>query len=166
MYGRHLPRLAIAALVGLVLLAGCAQSSPTLTSQTVTSLFVIRTGGFPLNHIPPFQRTATDAAKVQRLYNALLALPAFPPGTFSCPADFGVAYHLTFFNQSVIALQATVKPDGCEGVSFNGTTQWTKWVATSPQFWTLFADTLGVPESVVYPVVPQPAGPSAPTTVP
>lgn len=160
---RHLPRLAIAALVGLVVLVGCAQSSRTVTAQAVTSLHVIRTSAFPQNHIPPFERTATDAAKVQHLYNALLALPTPPPGPLFCPVDFGVAYHVTFFNQSVIVLQATVKPDGCRSVSLsNGKSRW----AYSDTFWTLFADTLGVPESVVYPVVPQPTGPSAPTAVP
>ena len=162
MYGRHLPRLAIAALVGLVVFVGCAQSSHTVTAQAVTSLHVIRTSAFPANHIPPFERTATDPAKVQRLYNALLALPTPPPGIF-CPIDFGVAYHLTFFNRGVTILQATVKPDGCRSVSLsNGKSRW----AYSDTFWTLFADTLGVPESVVYPVVPQPTGPSAPTAVP
>jgi hypothetical protein len=163
MDGRNLPRLAIAALVGLTLLAGCAQSLRTVTSQTATSLHVIRTSAFPSNHIPPFERTATDAAKVQRLYNALLALPTPPPGPLSCPVDFGVAYHVTFFNQSVIVLQATVKPDGCRSVSLsNGESRW----AMDDQFWAVFADTIGAPESVIYPVVPQPTGPSAPTAAP
>lgn len=160
---RYLPRLATAALVGFVVLVGCTQSSRTVTSQTATSLHVVRTSAFPSNHIPPFERTATDAAKVQRLYNALLALPAFPSGIIHCPADFGVVYHLTFFNQSVIVVQATVKPDGCRGVTLsNGQPRWVR----DDQFWAVFADTLGVPESVVYPVVPQPTGPSAPTAAP
>ncbi len=164
MDGQHLPRLAIAALVGLVLLAGCAQSSRAVTSQPVTSLHVIRTSAFPPNHIPPFERTATDAAKVQRLYNALLALPTPPPsGTIYCPADFGVAYHLTFFRMGTTVLRATVEGSGCRYVALsNGERRW----AYSDTFWAVFADTLGVPESVVYPVVPQPTGPSAPTAAP
>lgn len=154
---RLVPQLTALAVVGLAMLAGCAQSA-ALPPQTVTSLHVIRTSAFPANRIPPFERTASDAIKVQRLYNALMALPAFPSGTFSCPVDFGVVYHLTFFHQSAIALRADVKPDGCQGVSFNGANRGTKWVATSPQFWVLFADTLDVPESAVYPVIPQPEG--------
>jgi hypothetical protein len=70
----------------------------------------------------------------------------------------GVVYHLTFFHQSAVALRADVKPDGCHGASFNGATLWTTWVATSPQFWALLAETLDVPPSAVYPVIPQPAG--------
>lgn len=162
MHGRYLPRLAIAALVGLVVLAGCAQSSRTVTSRTVTSLHVVRTSAFPSNHIPPFERTATDAAKVQRLYDALLALPTPPTGTIHCPADFGVAYHLTFFRMGATVLQATVEGSGCRFVALsNGERRW----AYSDTFWAVFADTLDVPESELFPT-PQPTGPSAPTAAP
>jgi hypothetical protein len=149
--------------VELALLAGCAQSSQPITPQTVTSLHVIRTSAFPSNHIPPFERTATDAAKVQRLYHALLALPTPPPsGTIHCPADFGAAYHLTFFNQGATVLTATVEESGCRFVTLsNGERRW----ANSDTFWAVFADTLDVLESELFPT-PQPTGPSAPTAVP
>lgn len=153
------PQLAIPALAALMLLSGCG-------SDSYTSLHVLRTSAFPANHIPPFERTVNNPAKVQRLLNALAALPAYPSGIMHCPADFGVVYHLAFQGQAFLYGQASIQAGGCQGMSFNGTSRWTHWVAISPRFWSLFADTLGVPESAVYLVVPQPTGPSAPTAVP
>jgi hypothetical protein len=162
-------KLAIQALVGVVCLAACGQPThhitPTPTSplpQTVTSLHVIRTSAFPQNHIPPFEQTVNDAPKVQRLYNALLALPTPPPGLVNCPLDIGVAYHVTFFNRAAANLQATVNESGCRfAMLSNGKRLW----AYSDTFWMVFADTLGVPESALFPA-PQPTGPSAPTPGP
>jgi hypothetical protein len=102
---------------------------------------------------------------VQRLLNALSALPAYPSGIIHCPADFGVVYHITFQGQAFLGGQATIQAGECQGMSFNRTGRWAQWAATSPQFWSLFADTLGVPESALFPA-PQPTGPSAPTAVP
>jgi hypothetical protein len=40
--------------------------------------------------------TVTDPAKVARIAAAVDGLPLFPPGVFSCPADFGRVMRLTF----------------------------------------------------------------------
>jgi hypothetical protein len=40
--------------------------------------------------------TVTDPAKVARIAAVIDGLPLFPPGEFSCPADFGRAMRLTF----------------------------------------------------------------------
>ncbi len=154
------PCTALLALAALVLVAGCG------TDYFPTSVHVLRTDAFPDNHIPPFEETVANQAKAVRLYSALLALPAYPSGTVKCPADFGVVYQLLFQGMASIQQHMSVQAGGCRGVSFNGTSHWTHSAATSPQFWPLFAETLGVPESVVYPVVAQPTGPSAPTPVP
>jgi hypothetical protein len=160
--GQRFPRLAVMALVGLVCLAACTPQSAT-TPPALTSAHIIRTSAFPGNHIPPFERTVTDAAKVQQLYAMLVALPAMPPGIYHCPVDLGVQYHLTFFTGNTPFTSATVDAGGCGGVTVGNSSHW--W-ARDATFWQQFADDLGVPEAMVYPVAPQSSGPSAPTAVP
>jgi hypothetical protein len=56
---------------------------------------------------------------VARIAAAVDRLPLFPPGEFSCPADFGTGIRLTFRasgNGPVLAL-VTGHDTGCEGVS-------------------------------------------------
>lgn len=136
----------LAALVALIL-AGCSGS--TSSSQApivVTSVHVLRSGENPLHHIPPLDRTVSDAAKVQHLYNVLHALPLFPRDKIMhCPADFGVLYHLTFYRDGTEVSWATVNPYGCQGVTLpNGDIRWS---ANIEYLWQVFADALGVPES-------------------
>ena len=157
--------MALLALVAVVPMAGCGGGGCTAEcAKLFSSLHVLRTSAYPDNHIPPFEQTVTDQAKMQRLYSALHALPAYPSGIITCPADFGVFYHLTFYGVFRFA-QANIQAGGCQGVSFDGTSHWTHTTANSPQFWTLFAETLGVPEIELFPT-PQPSGPSAPTPGP
>jgi hypothetical protein len=51
-----------------------------------------------LRPLPPgvHQVTVTRTAKVTRIASAVDGLPIFPPGVFSCPADFGREMRLTF----------------------------------------------------------------------
>ena len=159
--------VAASLLTALALLGACAlpvygEPGP----QTVTSLAVVRTSPISPNHLAPFAETVTDAGKTRKLYNALLALPAFPSGPMACPADFGVEYHLTFFRDAAVVARVIVQPEGCQWVSLtNDDTHWTRWAATSPGFWRQFADTLGVPESTIF-ETPQPNGPPTPTAAP
>jgi hypothetical protein len=159
-----------------------AQSQPTQTRQTsqhtasqqatylrpgawrVASARAILTSDFPANHVPPFDRTSTSATEAQQLYNALLALPVMPAGTYYCPADFGNVYHLMFYDDSAqLAALAIVKPDGCETAILPDGSH--RWAATDQSFWATFAAAMNVPTSALFPT-PNPDGPSAPTALP
>ena len=154
--------LATTALVALACLVACSRA-PTTSQRTFTALRVTRTSAFPRNGIPPFDATTDNAASVRQFYQTLLALPAPPSGPINCPADFGVAYQLTFYAGTVATARATVDAGGCGLVTVGGSTHW--WIQ-SPSFWQEFADTLGVPVADLYPVVPQPTGTGGTTTAP
>jgi hypothetical protein len=144
-------------LAGLV--AGCGVSTATRASASgITSFHIVRTSAFPSNHIPPFERTVVDARQAVKVYTALQALPVFPKGVMNCPADFGVAYHLTFFRGQSSTSWARVNPGGCEGVQLaDGSV---RWAATSKAFWQTLADAVGVPVSTLF-VVPGDNGASS-----
>lgn len=173
-----------------LLLAACSPAEPTrrditqpaanqqaaqrLTSQPATYLRpgvwrvgwarAILTSAFPANHIPPFDKTSTSAAKAQRLYNALLALPVMPAGPYYCPIDFGTLYHLSFYDDAThVAATAIVEPGGCGDVTLPDGAH--RWTATTPSFWPTFAAAFNVPESAIWPQ-PHQSGPSAPATLP
>jgi hypothetical protein len=154
----------LAAVLTVLFLTGCGTSEPAVTAHLeVDAVHVLRTSAFPGNHLPPLDQTVADAARAQRLYDAIQALPPFPTGEFFCPADFGEAYSVMFFRKGVEVSWAIVKPDGCRGVSLP--TGGPRWSATRDQFWQVFADALTVPESALFPI-PRPDGPSAPTPLP
>jgi hypothetical protein len=170
MHRRRLPWLAVPALLALVGVVGYAWAvtsgliPPQLPSPppSSSSLHVLRTSDFPQNHIPPFATTVTDANKITHLYMTIQALPAYPTGEF-CPVDFGVYYQLTFHSTTSPVPQVDIDATGCQGVSFGSThSAPQKSVLWSPQFWQLFAQTLGVSASSLS-VLPQDTGPSAPT---
>jgi hypothetical protein len=117
---------------------------------------------FPQNHIPAFELTVNDAARAQRVYNAVLALPTTHPP--SCPADLGDAYEVTFYDQDATVLHAAIEISGCQDVRFSNGER--RWAIDDITFWPMFADALGVPESAIYPVVSQPQCPCAPTPMP
>ena len=171
MRGRHFPWVAGFALVALACVAGCGQARTTVPAPTATatpapmptptpsavsataavvpqftSLYVLRIG-------TPFDKTVTDAATIQHLYQAIQALPAFPASPFSCPPDTtgNEAYALTFSGTSVETVSVNIQIGGCQGVLFNGAHGWTQWVAQTPGFWQQFAETLGVPVSTILP---------------
>jgi hypothetical protein len=130
-----------------------------------SSLHVLRTSDFPQNHIPPFAATVTDAAKIQGLYEAIEALPAYPTTGMFCQLDLGY-YHLAFRSTTSLVLQVDIEVGGCWGVYFDGTRSPPEKWAASPHFWQLFAHTLGVSASTLTSFSPQDTGPSAPTPGP
>jgi len=67
---------------------------------------------------PPASVTVTDPAKVAKLVALVNALPLFPPGVFSCPADDGRGVRLTFLAKTGGPTVATAfaKSNGCGGV--------------------------------------------------
>jgi hypothetical protein len=68
--------------------------------------------------------TVTDPAKVAAIAAVIDGLPLFPPGTFSCPADFGAYMKLTFRTalHGPVVAQLTAAYGGCGtvSVSING----------------------------------------------
>lgn len=69
---------------------------------------------------PPAPVTITDPAKVRALTALIDGLAPFPPGVFSCPADFGDSLVLTFRagpGGPAFAV-ATADLGGCNGVNF------------------------------------------------
>lgn len=60
-------------------------------------------------------KTITNAATAQALYNAAFALPAYPSGIINCPLSAGITYHLAFTRHGGSVL--TITANGCERVS-------------------------------------------------
>jgi hypothetical protein len=177
MQRRFSPWLTMLAIAVLVCLVGCTLSltvgpilpwpGPILPLPVgeYSRLDVLRTSGSPENHVPPFAATITDATKINRLLAAIEALPAYPGGIF-CPLGLGIYDHLAFHSITSLVFQVDIDTGGCQVVYFYGTRQPPETYALgSPDFWYLFAQTLGVPLStVVFPLPPPPyTGPLAPT---
>lgn len=145
---------------------GAIRSAPFQRAGTadISAVRAILTSGFPSNHFPPFDRTSTSATKAQQLYNALLALPVMPAGTYYCPIDFGNMYHLMFYDDSArLVATATVKPDGCKTAILPDGSH--RWAVTDKGFWSTFAVAMNVSTSALFPEA-NPDGPSAPTSLP
>jgi hypothetical protein len=135
----------------LALLPGCgirSSANPGAGGDTFISLRAIRTSGFPQNHVPPFDHTTGDTAKIMQLYEAMLALPPFPSGTINCPNDLGVAYHLTFVRADEATATVLVNATGCQSVVFSPQHD-IRANFDSDAFWRLFADTFDVPQSAL-----------------
>ena len=61
---------------------------------------VIRVNRIPFNHYLPFPtRTITDPRAVQRLFDAVQALPRLSlPHVINCPVDLGLEFSSDFFS--------------------------------------------------------------------
>jgi hypothetical protein len=170
--------LAFAVLFAPLCVAGCGQTAMPAPALTFTPLPTSTAVAAPptIDVVPlitrlrvqstatSFDKTVTDAPKIQRLYQAIQDLPAIPAPPLSCPPDIDQnnEYMLTFNTGELVAIQSS----GCQWVRFNYDHGYTKWVLTTPQFWPQFADTLGVPESAIYPVPRQPDWPPVLTPTP
>lgn len=89
------------------------------------------------------QKTVSNPVVVQRLYQAILALPPAPTGVQLCPFDTGAEFYLSFYYKNDHILQATVHPGGCRFVSVTGSYS----RSTNSSFWSVLANTIGIPES-------------------
>jgi hypothetical protein len=128
-------------------------------------LDVLRTSAVPENDFPPFAATVTDAPKINRLLAAIEALPAFSAGTVFCPLGLDTYDHLAFHSTMSLVLQVDIDTAGCNEVYFNGTRHPPQKSAGSPDFWQLFAQTVGVPVSTLQFTLP-PGFPDSPYTGP
>lgn len=138
---------------GVIILVAIAVSLIAARSEPITSATIVRTRApesFPVASFSP--HTVNDAAKAQRLYDAVRALPA-PTGNgiFSCPIDFGTRYQLTFRSASGVQLTATLEAGGCRTLYIGGNHGYT----TDTAFWQLLADTFGVSDAQLFPVPPR-----------
>ena len=125
-------------LLGLaaLLVQGCGGQ---VTSVRADTLVVRKTA--PMDGMPSWTRTVRNARAVERLAEVLLSLKPAPQGIGTCPADFGIVYHMTFKYRDKTALTATVDGSGCEEAYVRGHTLW----AIKRSFWSTLAQTLGTP---------------------
>jgi len=79
---------------------------------------------------------------VQRLYQAIQALPRFPTNqVFNCPVDNGIKYQLDFFQGNATFLHVTLDASGCRALHLT-----TKDVRqTNDAFFSLLASEIGLP---------------------
>jgi hypothetical protein len=95
----------------------------TATAVTISMEIGLNQGG----RKPPAPVTITDPAKVRALIALINGLGRFPPGQYSCPADFADGLTLTFLagpGARAIAV-ATVDLSGCDvvGLTIGGRRQ-------------------------------------------
>jgi hypothetical protein len=92
------------------------------------------TAGFP--PLPPEKViTNTYASTVARLVRDVNSLPAFPPGTISCPFDDGSYYQVEFSYADGGSRTLHVERRGCQGVGLAELPQHSvAWSATDPRF--------------------------------
>ena len=148
----RLALLAAAAGLACAGLAGCAGAvagtgkAPAVCAQagSITRLVIHRVNGLPQNHERfsfPALITVTSARRAQSVAQALCALPLMPPGTFSCPNDWGISYRLTFATTARRFAPVTAEISGCQVVHGLGAVRWT---LTSPGFWRTLAQAAGI----------------------
>ena len=93
------------------------QIPPDARVVTITPVFGIR----PAKRFVRLDQavTVTSPAKVAAIAAVIDGLPLFPPGAFSCPADFGAAMRLTFRTspQGPVVAQLSAQYGGCGVVS-------------------------------------------------
>src|SRR3990170_2142728 len=106
------------------------------STPSTPALRVVRLSG--LYPVAVFDRSVDDAARVERMYNALVSLP-FARHRW-CPYSVGTRYQLTFSDSGRSILVANVQSDGCREATIPGSRR----RATNDSFWALFAETLGL----------------------
>jgi hypothetical protein len=146
------------ALIAVVALTSCTNTAPYPDPRVITALQATRPADRQ-HGIAPFDHRGDDAAKVQRFYAVLLALPVPHGQAAPCPPGIGVVYELGFeYSDGTSAFEAQAHADGCQLVDWpspDGHTYVVRQI-DGEGFWSLLADALGVPESQIYPVLPAP----------
>jgi hypothetical protein len=126
----------------------------------VSTMTFNATSSISSNPAPTLELLTLDP-QAQDIASAILDLPQMPPGTYNCPADFGVSYFLVFTGGDPTGVGetvmiATLDPAGCQAgqISADGQRVYHFWTATSPDFWSRLAGDLGVAEAAIYPYTP------------
>jgi len=144
--------VAAAAALACAALAGCAGAAagtgktPAVCAQagSITRLVIHRVNGLPQNHERfsfPAWITVSSARRAQSVAQALCALPVMPSGTYACPADWAISYHLIFATTARRFAPVTAEISGCQVVHGLGAVRWTE---TSPDFWRTLAQAAGI----------------------
>jgi hypothetical protein len=137
--------------VGVLAVASCG-GDPLVEDTHVTGLHFTTTSAFPDNPRPKdVDVTLSDPEPARAIYEATLALPAFPPGIFHCPASLGYGHKIDFVRGTTIVVTATLE-GGCRPVTISGAPPVRQAGAA---YWTLLASKLGVEESDFF-AFPQP----------
>jgi hypothetical protein len=149
--------LLLGCLAATIAIGGCSAGPGEVIAELqarrafVTEVEFTTTSSQPSNPPPPVRVSLTDAIAAESVYDATLALPVFPDGTFSCPADFGILYHLVFSSSDGTVMIADVNPNGCGDVRVAGAgSSVVLRSSTSPTYWPALAQGLGIPESEIY----------------
>jgi hypothetical protein len=121
-------------------------------ARRVDRLTIGRVDLYPQNHVHftfPAHLTVTSAQRAQAAARALCTLPAVPADfrSFSCPADLGISYVLTFTAGDSKLAPVTVDPAGCQEVDGLGPVPGLsppRWTERTPAFWSVLATAAGI----------------------
>jgi hypothetical protein len=127
---------------------GGAGGSLCASNGRVDRLVVQRADLLPQNHPQftfPAKIAVTDPGQARSVAQAACALPPMPSGTFSCPADMGIVYRLTFSAGGKELPPVQADAGGCGMVHGIGQTRWT---ISFPGFWQILAAAMGIRQPI------------------
>jgi hypothetical protein len=138
--------LACSALVacGSAVAAGTGGGGLCSSAGRVDHLVVERVNLIRQNHPRftfPAKITVSDPAQARSVARAVCALPSMPSGSFSCPADSGVIYRLTFTAGGKKFPPVRAEATGCGEVRGIGQIHWT---LHSTGFWRTLGTAMGI----------------------
>jgi hypothetical protein len=115
-------RPALAVMLVVIAAAGCGAAAGAAAGRREripTGARVVQVTVRKFNRRIQGPITIRSLSAVRRAVALLNTLAPFPPGVFSCPADFGVLIHLAFYRRlgSAALAVASVDPGGCGEVS-------------------------------------------------
>jgi hypothetical protein len=129
------------------LLLGCDGSSLD-SGARITGLHFTTTSAFPENPAPTnVDVTLSDEDRSRAVFDATLALPAFPPGRIHCPSDPGYGHKIVFMDGQTAIVTATLNSGGCRDAAISGAPPVRQ---TTEAFWVLLAQKLGVDQSTFF----------------
>ena len=117
------------------------------TTQSVQRLSIRRTNSLPQNHEHftfPAHVNIGDPGTVRAVAKAVCDLPPMPLGGFSCPADWGITYTLSFVAGGTNSPAVTIDATDCQTVRGLGRV---RWVARTPAFWPMLGQAMNIPHA-------------------
>lgn len=129
---------------GSAVAAGTGGGGVCSSAGRVDRLVVERVNLIRQNHPRftfPAKITVSDPAQARSAAQAVCALPPMPSGSFSCPADSGIIYWLTFTADGKKLPPVRAEATGCGEVRGIGQIRWT---VHSPGFWRTLGTAMGI----------------------